>query len=70
MVSVTFSNWVALIVPVGDADGGIRFCADFSTGPIAAFNGSLHPLPSPKDIFINVNGGAYFVKLDPAEAYF
>ncbi|KAK6763772.1 hypothetical protein RB195_024195 [Necator americanus] len=64
---VYHSEWAALIVAVQKKNGSIRPCADHSTGLSAAMEQNL--LPSPDDIFMELNGGRYFSQLDLAEAY-
>ena len=66
---VTYSQWAAPIVVVKKADGSIRLCADFSTDLNAALEDHQYPLPIPEHIFITLNGGTCFAKLDPTEVY-
>ncbi|CAH8601572.1 unnamed protein product [Schistosoma rodhaini] len=66
---VNYSAWAAPIVVVQKANGTIRLCADFSTGLNDALQNHSYPLPLPEDLFIKLNGGRYFSKLDLSEAY-
>ncbi|CAH8442528.1 unnamed protein product [Schistosoma rodhaini] len=66
---VNYSAWAAPIVVVPKANGTIRLCADFSTGLNDALQSHSYPLPLPEDLFIKLNGGRYFSKLDLSEAY-
>lgn len=66
---VEFSEWAAPIVVVKKADGGIRICADFSSGLNDALETNRHPLPLPDDIFATLAGGTVFSNIDLADAY-
>ncbi|CAH8670750.1 unnamed protein product [Schistosoma haematobium] len=66
---VNYSAWAAPIVVVQKASGAIRLCADFSTGLNDVLQNHSYPLPLPEDLFIKLNGGRYFSKLDLSEAY-
>ena len=47
----------------------IWVCADFSTGLNAALKDYHYPLPSPEEVFNELNGGKVFSKIDLSEAY-
>ncbi|CAH8612563.1 unnamed protein product [Schistosoma rodhaini] len=66
---VNYSPWAALIVVVRKANGTVRICADFSTGLNDALDDHTYPLPIQEDLFIKLNGGKYFAKIDLADAY-
>ncbi|KAA3680332.1 uncharacterized protein DEA37_0004615 [Paragonimus westermani] len=51
------------------AHGGVRICADFSTGLNAASMNYEYPLPMPEDLFTKLNGGQCFAKVELADAY-
>lgn len=48
---VNFSKWAVPIVVVRNANGTIRICGDYSTGPNDALQPHQYPLPLPEDIF-------------------
>ena len=66
---IDYSSWAAPIVMMKKANGKIRLCADFSTGLNDALDIHQYPLPAPDDLFIKLNGGTCFAKLDLADAY-
>ena len=49
--------------------GKVRICADFSTGVNQALHIDRYPLPKPNDLFVALNGGSQFSKMDFSEAY-
>ncbi|CAF2039059.1 unnamed protein product [Rotaria magnacalcarata] len=66
---ITVSKWAAPIVVVPKPGGKIRICADLSTGVNQALNINQYPLPKPNDLFVALNGGMLFSKIDLSEAY-
>ncbi|CAH8676807.1 unnamed protein product [Schistosoma haematobium] len=66
---VNYSSWAAPIVVVRKANGTVRICADFSTGLNNALEDHTYPLPIQEDLFIKLNGGKCFAKIDLADAY-
>ncbi|VDL95957.1 unnamed protein product [Schistocephalus solidus] len=66
---VNYSTWNAPIVTVKKATGKFRICVDFSTSLNAALDTHQHPLPVPEDVFVKLNGGTCFAKLDLPYAY-
>ncbi|CAF4643550.1 unnamed protein product, partial [Rotaria magnacalcarata] len=61
---ITVSKWAAPIVVVPKPGGKIRICADLSTGVNQALNINQYPLPKPNDLFVALNGGMLFSKID------
>ncbi|CAF3938147.1 unnamed protein product, partial [Rotaria sp. Silwood1] len=66
---ITVSKWAAPIVVVPKPGGKVRICADFSTGVNQALDIDQYPLPKPNDLFVALNGGTLFSKIDFSEAY-
>lgn len=66
---VNISKWAAPIVLVPKPGGRIRICADFSTGLNQALDIHQYPLPKPAELFVTLNGGKQFSKIDFSEAY-
>ncbi|CAF4548507.1 unnamed protein product, partial [Rotaria sp. Silwood2] len=66
---ITISKWAAPIVVVPKQGGKIRICADLSTGVNQALDIDQYPLPKPNDLFVALNGGTLFSKIDFSEAY-
>ncbi|CAF3365123.1 unnamed protein product, partial [Rotaria sp. Silwood2] len=66
---ITVSKWAAPIVVVPKAGGKVRICADFSTDVNQALDIDQYPLPKPNDLFVALNGGTLFSKIDFSEAY-
>lgn len=66
---VNISKWAAPIVVVPKPGGRIRLCADFSTGLNQALDINQYPLPRPAELFIALNGGTQFSKIDLSDAY-
>ncbi|CAF4492109.1 unnamed protein product, partial [Rotaria sp. Silwood2] len=66
---INTAKWAAPIVVVPKPADNVRICADFSTGVNAALDIDKYPLPKPTDIFVALNGGTLFSKIDLSEAY-
>ncbi|CAF4430287.1 unnamed protein product, partial [Rotaria magnacalcarata] len=66
---ITYSKWAAPIVVVPKLGGKVRICADLSTGVNQALDIDQYPLPKPNDLFVALNGGSLFSKIDFSEAY-
>ena len=66
---IEFSEWACPVVYVKKKNNKIQMCADFSTGLNDCLRDHTYPLPSPEDIFANLNGGKIFSKLDLSDAY-
>ncbi|XP_028969202.1 uncharacterized protein K02A2.6-like [Galendromus occidentalis] len=66
---VNSSAFAAPVVVVRKSSGGIRLCADYSTGLNTAIEDDNYPLPTAEDIFSTLNGGTWFSKIDLSEAY-
>ncbi|CAF4893525.1 unnamed protein product [Rotaria sp. Silwood1] len=66
---VNIAKWAAPIVVVPKPGGKVRICADFSTGVNQALGIDQYPLPKPNDLFVALNGGTQFSKVDFSEAY-
>jgi hypothetical protein len=66
---VNVSKWAAPIVVVPKPGGKVRICADLSTGVNHALDINQYPLPKPNELFVALNGGNQFSKIDFSEAY-
>ena len=66
---ITVSKWAAPVVVVPKPGGKVRICADLSTGLNQALDINQYPLPKPSDIFVALNGGKQFSKIDLSDAY-
>jgi hypothetical protein len=67
--SVSNSEWASPIVIVPKPDGRIRICADYkkTVNPVVV---PIHyPLPTAEELFIKMQGGQKFSKLDLTTAY-
>ena len=66
---VPFAKWAAPIVVVPKPTGKVRICADFSTSVNKALNIDQYSLPEPNHVFMALNGGTLFTKIDLQDAY-
>ena len=66
---ISVSKWAAPIVVVPKPNGNVRLCADLSTGVNQSLDIDQYPLPKPNDLFVALNGGVWFSKIDFSEAY-
>ena len=66
---VEFSQWAAPTLYVKKKSKEIRVCTDFSTGLNAVLRDYHYPLPSPEEVFTELNGGKIFSKVDLNDAY-
>ena len=66
---ISVSKWAAPVVIVPKPGGKVRICADLSTGVNQALDINQYPLPKPNDLFVALNGGSQFSKIDFSEAY-
>ncbi|CAF4341779.1 unnamed protein product, partial [Adineta steineri] len=66
---VDVSKWAAPVVVVPKPGGKVRLCADLSTGVNQSLEIDQYPLPKPNDLFVALNGGQQFSKIDFSEAY-
>jgi transposase InsO family protein len=66
---VSVSKWAAPVVVVPKPGGKVRICADLSTGVNQALDINQYPLPKPNELFVALNGGNQFSKIDFSDAY-
>lgn len=66
---VDFSEWAAPIVAVRKPNGRVRICADYSTGLNEVLEANHYPLPTPEEIFAQLNGSTIFSIIDLSDAY-
>ncbi|XP_065076057.1 uncharacterized protein K02A2.6-like [Ochlerotatus camptorhynchus] len=64
-----FSEWAAPIVAVRKPNGKVRICADYSTGLNEALEANHYPLPTPEEIFAQLNESTIFSIIDLSDAY-
>ena len=69
LTTVDYSEWTAPTVYVKKKFKDIRVYADFLTGLNATLKDHHYPLPSPEEVFTQLNGGKIFSKRDLSEAY-
>lgn len=62
------TRWLSSIVPILKDNGEVRFTID-SRSANTAIQRNRHPMPTPEDISIMVNGATHFSKLDIKEAF-
>ena len=55
LTTVDYREWVAPTVYEKKKSKDIRVCADFSTGLNAALKDHHYPLPSPEEVFTELN---------------
>ncbi|XP_053686504.1 uncharacterized protein K02A2.6-like [Sabethes cyaneus] len=63
------SAWGTPLVPVVKPDGSIRLCGDYKVTLNSFLKEVKHPLPTADEIFVKLNGGSKFSKLDLSKAY-
>lgn len=66
---ISCSKWTAPVVIVPKPGGKVRICADLSTGVNRALNINQYPLPRPDELFVALNGGCSFTKIDFSNTY-
>ena len=66
---VEYSEWATPVVPVEKPDGTIRICGDYKVTVNPLVKVPEYPMPSPEDLFNQLNGGKKFTKLDLSGAY-
>ncbi|XP_065088581.1 uncharacterized protein K02A2.6-like [Ochlerotatus camptorhynchus] len=69
ITTIDFSEWAAPIVAVRKPNGKVRICADYSTGLNEALEANHYPLPTPEEIFAQLNESTIFSIIDLSDAY-
>ena len=64
-----FSEWATPMVHVPKADGTTRSCGDYAVTVNPQLNVPQYPIPLPEDVFVKLQGGKRFTKLDLKNAY-
>ena len=67
--TVPFSDWASPIVIVPKPDGGVRICEDFKKNVNPSIETETYPTPSNDEIFVKIQGGENFSKIDMRQAY-
>ncbi|XP_065074578.1 uncharacterized protein K02A2.6-like [Ochlerotatus camptorhynchus] len=65
---IDFSEWATPIVAVRKPNGKVRICADYSTGLNEALEANHYPLPTPEEIFAQLNESTIFSIIDLSDA--
>ncbi|XP_072400652.1 uncharacterized protein [Diabrotica undecimpunctata] len=66
---ISNSNWGTPLLPVMKANGNIRICGNYKITVNKYLKDFNHPLPRIDDIFVALQGGQKFTKLDFLNAY-
>ncbi|KHJ39792.1 reverse transcriptase, partial [Trichuris suis] len=66
---VLWSDWASPIVIAMKKGGEIRVCGDYSATVNLVTRKDVYPLPTVPEMMATLSGGAWFSKLDLAEAY-
>lgn len=69
LIPTDYSEWGTPIVPVWKSDGSIRLCGDFKITLNPALQVYKHPLPRINDLFVQLQGGEEFSKIDLSHAF-
>ena len=64
-----FADWAAPIVHVVKTDDSIRLCGDYKVTVNQIAKLDKYPIPRIDDLFLSLEGGKTFSKLDLAHAY-
>ena len=62
------TDWISPVVIVPKQDEQIRLCVDMRAAN-TAIKRVCHPIPTVRDISLDLNGAKYFSKLDKLQAY-
>lgn len=66
---IDFSVWGTPVVPVLKKDGTVRLCGDFKVSLNPYIEVDQYPLPRIEELFVKLQGGTHFSKLDLQNAY-
>lgn len=58
------NNWETPLVPVLKENGKIRLCGDYKTTVNRYLEDVKHPLPKVEELFVTLQGGKTFSKID------
>ena len=62
------TDWISPLVIVPKKDDNIRLCVDMRAAN-KAIKHVRHPIPTVKDVSLELNGAKFFTKLDLTQAY-
>ena len=66
---VNFSEWTSPIVAVPKSDNSVRICGDYKSTVNPNLDCEQYPLPKAGDLFVAMQGGEKFTKMDLKCAY-
>ncbi|XP_045777658.1 uncharacterized protein K02A2.6-like [Maniola jurtina] len=69
LTPVKSSEWATPIVPVLKGNGKLRVCGDFKVTINQYLEDDKYPLPKIEDLFVNLNKGEKYSRVDLAHAY-
>ena len=67
---VKTSDWAAPIVIVNKPNGSVRICGDYKVTANQCLKIEQYPLPRPEELFLKLQNGKHFTKIDLSDAYF
>lgn len=66
---VDYSDWGTPLVSAPKPNGGLRICGDYKVTVNPYVQQVTYALPLIEDLFVILNGGVHFSKLDLSDAY-
>ena len=69
VTKVDYSDWATPIVVVQKPNGKVRICGDYRATVNPCLHVQQHPIPRIEELFVKLQGGTHFSKLDMRDAY-